>query len=169
VREPSHSLWFGLPSCVGSISGGPEIAFRAGRIDATEPNSPGVPEPHQDIDSHISAFARLGFSQDEMIGLVACGHSFGSVQHSAFPYTVPGNADPTVETGATFDTTFDHFDNNVLVKIQIPRCELPLSSLYRAKEYMDGTTQNPLVVGHNDTTNSDKRIFQSDGNITMSS
>ena len=37
----------------------------------------------------------------------------------------------------------------------------------RAVDYMDGTTLNPLVVGHNDTMNSDKRIFSSDSNATM--
>lgn len=37
----------------------------------------------------------------------------------------------------------------------------------RAVDYMNGTTLNPLVVGHNDTTNSDKRIFSSDNNATM--
>jgi hypothetical protein len=54
-------------------SGGPEIAFRGGRVDAEEPNAPGVPEPQQDIDSHIASFARQGFTETEMIGLVACG------------------------------------------------------------------------------------------------
>jgi hypothetical protein len=59
-------------------SGGPEIAFRGGRIDAGEPNIPGVPEPQQDLDSHIAAFARQGFTQTEMIKLVACGYVFVS-------------------------------------------------------------------------------------------
>lgn len=54
-------------------SGGPEIAFRGGRIDAAVPNAPGVPGPEQDLDSHIASFARQGFTQTEMIGLVACG------------------------------------------------------------------------------------------------
>ncbi|KAJ8084997.1 hypothetical protein PM082_003774 [Marasmius tenuissimus] len=35
--------------------------------------------------------------------------------------------------------------------------------------YLDGTTPNPLVVGPNITTNSDLRIFASDGNVTMQS
>jgi hypothetical protein len=54
-------------------SKGPEIKFRGGRIDATEANKPGVPEPQQDLDAHIASFARQGFTQTEMIGLVACG------------------------------------------------------------------------------------------------
>jgi hypothetical protein len=54
-------------------SGGPEIAFRGGRVDAVGPNNPGVPEPEQSLDSHIASFARQGFTQTEMIGLVACG------------------------------------------------------------------------------------------------
>ncbi|KAJ7615867.1 hypothetical protein FB45DRAFT_1106615 [Roridomyces roridus] len=132
--------------------GGPEIAFRGGRVDATEPNDPGVPQPQQDLDSHIASFAKQGFTQTEMIGLVACGHTFGGVQHSVFPDIVNVLNDPNdTEDVAHFDSTFVTFDNNI------------------ATEYMSGTTQNPLVVGFNDTTNSDKRIFGSDGNVTMSS
>ncbi|KAJ7772915.1 hypothetical protein DFH07DRAFT_952887 [Mycena maculata] len=55
------------------------------------------------------------------------------------------------EDVAQFDMTFVTFDNNV------------------ATEYVNGTTQNPLLVGFNDTTNSDERIFESGGNVTMSS
>ncbi|KAJ7439092.1 heme peroxidase [Mycena latifolia] len=132
--------------------GGPEIAFRGGRVDAAEPNAPGVPEPQQDLQTHITDFSRQGFTQEEMIGLVACGHSFGGVQHAVFPDIVPELNDTTnTESVAHFDSTFVHFDNNV------------------ATEYISGTTLNPLVVGSNDTTNSDKRIFGSDGNATMRS
>ncbi|KAK7018337.1 peroxidase [Favolaschia claudopus] len=132
--------------------GGPIVPFRGGRIDAGEPNKPGVPEPQQDLDAHIASFARQGFTQTEMIGLVACGHSFGGVAHAEFPQSVPELHDSNnTESVQHFDTTFGHFDNNV------------------ATEYMSGTTQNPLVVGANDTTNSDKRIFGSDGNVTMKS
>ncbi|KAJ7239707.1 heme peroxidase [Mycena rebaudengoi] len=132
--------------------GGPEIAFRGGRMDAGEPNSPGVPQPQGDLDSHIASFARQGFTQMEMIGLVACGHTFGGVQHAPFPDIVPDSNDPNnTQSVAHFDSTFVHFDNNI------------------ATEYISGTTQNPLVIGQNDTTNSDKHIFGSDGNTTMSS
>ncbi|KAJ7615875.1 heme peroxidase [Roridomyces roridus] len=132
--------------------GGPVIPFRGGRVDATEANAPGVPQPQQDLSSHTAAFARAGFSQTDMIGLVACGHTFGGVQHSVYPNIVnvlnePNDADDV----ADFDSTFVTFDNNV------------------ASEYISGTTKNPLVVGFNDTTNSDKRIFGSDGNVTMKS
>ncbi|KAJ7150708.1 heme peroxidase [Mycena filopes] len=129
---------------------GPQIAFRGGRIDATKPNAPGVPEPQQDLPTHIRAFARQGLNQKEMIGLIACGHSFGGVQHVPFPQIVPEMDDPTnTESVAHFDSTSVTFDNNV------------------ATEYISGRTQNPLVVGLNQTTNSDKRIFGSDKNVTM--
>ncbi|KAF7378212.1 Peroxidase [Mycena sanguinolenta] len=132
--------------------GGPEIAFRGGRLDAGEPNAPGVPQPEQDLQSHIDSFARQGFNQTEMIGLVACGHTFGGVQHDPFPDIVPALNDPNnTESVTHFDSTFINFDNNV------------------AKEYISGTTSNPLVVGFNQTTNSDQRIFSSDGNATMRS
>ncbi|KAF7341549.1 Peroxidase [Mycena venus] len=132
--------------------GGPEIAFRGGRVDAVEPNIPGVPEPQQDLDSHIASFSRQGFTQTEMIGLVACGHTMGGVQHDPFPDIVPELNDPnSTESVVHFDSTHVNFDNNIAI------------------EYIAGTTKNPLVVGFNDTTNSDKRIFGSDGNATMQS
>ncbi|KAJ6559723.1 heme peroxidase [Mycena capillaripes] len=138
--------------CQQSNIGGPEIAFRGGRVDAVEPNLPGVPEPQQDLESHIASFARQGFTQTEMIGLVACGHTMGGVQHDPFPDIVPELKDPnSTESVAHFDSTNVNFDNNI------------------ATEYIAGTTQNPLVAGFNDTTNSDKRIFGSDGNATMQS
>ncbi|KAJ6573716.1 heme peroxidase [Mycena sp. CBHHK59/15] len=130
--------------------GGPDIAFRGGRVDAAEPNLPGVPQPQENLESHISSFARQGFTQAEMIGLVACGHSFGGVQHAPFPDIVPELNDPTsLQSVVHFDSTPVTFDNNV------------------ANEYISNTTKNPLVVGLNDTTNSDKRIFGSDDNATM--
>ncbi|KAH7101145.1 heme peroxidase [Auriculariales sp. MPI-PUGE-AT-0066] len=132
--------------------GGPEIPFRGGRVDALAPNDPGVPEPQQDLESHIASFAKQGFNATEMIGLVACGHTFGGVQHTAFPDLVPELNDPeNTESNAPFDSTFVTFDNNV------------------ASEYIAGTTTNPLIVNSNDTMNSDKRIFASDGNATMTS
>ncbi|KAJ7920924.1 putative L-ascorbate oxidase [Mycena leptocephala] len=130
--------------------GGPEIAFRGGRVDAAVPNAPGVPVPEQGLNSHIASFARQGFTQTEMIGLVACGHTFGGVQHKFFPNIVNVLNDPTsTDDVAHFDSTFVTFDNKI------------------AAEYIAGTTKDPLVVGFNDTTNSDKRIFGSDGNATM--
>ncbi|KAJ6548710.1 heme peroxidase [Mycena capillaripes] len=130
--------------------GGPTVAFRAGRIDAVEPNAPGVPQPQEDLNTHIASFARQGFTQTEMISLVACGHTFGGLQHGPFPDIVPELNDPLdTESVAHFDSTNVQFDNNI------------------ATEYILGTTQNPLVIGLNDTTNSDKRIFGSDNNVTM--
>ncbi|KAJ7616703.1 hypothetical protein DFH06DRAFT_1012815, partial [Mycena polygramma] len=79
-------------------------------------------------------------------------HTFGGVQHVPFPDIVGvlNDSSSTLDV-AHFDSTFVAFDNKV------------------ATEYVSGTTQNPLVVGFNDTTNSDKRIFGSDGNVTMHS
>jgi len=126
------------------------MSYRGGRIDALEPDVAGVPEPDQDITTHATAFARQGFNGTEMIGLVACGHTFGSVQSSLFPDVVAANAtDPKSETGASFDGSISKFDHSVAV------------------EYIRGTTKNPLVVGMNATKNSDARIFASDGNTTM--
>jgi catalase (peroxidase I) len=61
------------------LSGGPELQFRGGRIDATSENDPllTAPEPQGTLQSHSQVFNRLGFNQTEMIGLIACGHTFG--------------------------------------------------------------------------------------------
>lgn len=69
------------------------------------------------------AFAPQGFNQEDMLGLIACGHSFGSVQNTAFPDIIPPSTDPHDTSGNVhFDSTFDHFDNKMLV------CSFPLMS-----------------------------------------
>lgn len=78
--------------------------------------------------------------------MVACGHTMGGVHGKSFPEITENNAEDNV---VHFDTTDHTFDTKV------------------ATEYLDGTTQNPLIVAHNDTLNSDKRIFAADGNVTM--
>ncbi|KAH8101285.1 heme peroxidase [Cristinia sonorae] len=134
------------------MCGGPKIPFRGGRLDAAAPNKPGVPEPQGSLKAHIDSFARQGFTQEEMIGLVACGHTLGGVQHSTFPEIAPPSTAPDNTDGnARFDSQFDQFDNKVVT------------------EYLSGKTQNVLVVGKNQTTNSDLRIFSSDRNRTMQS
>lgn len=129
--------------------GGPQVEFHAGRVDATEAGPPGVPKPDQNLTHHTEVFAKQGFNTEEMITMVACGHTLGGVHHEDFPQIV---GDPAATPGNV--TQFEgnnsayKFDNNVLT------------------EYLDGTTQNPLVVSLDDTQNSDKRIFGADGNKT---
>ncbi|GJC84140.1 WSC domain-containing protein ARB_07870 [Colletotrichum liriopes] len=127
--------------------GGAQMPFRAGRIDAVEAGPAGVPEPDTPLDTTRSTFARAGFSESEMIALVACGHTLGGVHSRNNPHIT--GLDPTPDTVTKFDSTFDDFDNKV------------------ATEYIRGNTTNPLVVGKNETLNSDKRIFASDGNKTI--
>ncbi|KAL0575763.1 hypothetical protein V5O48_006206 [Marasmius crinis-equi] len=129
---------------VGSC-GGPLIPYRGGRADATSAGPATVPEPQQDLASHTESFRRQGFTQSEMIALVACGHSLGGVRQQDFPEIVQTPVDRDI---ALFDGT-QGFDNAVVTR------------------YLQGTTTNPLAVGPNTTTNSDLRIFSSDGNATM--
>jgi hypothetical protein len=85
-----------------------------------------------------------------MIQLVACGHTIGGVQHSAFPTIVPPSDNPMNTLGNVhFDSTFAAFDNHI------------------ATEYVRGASQDPLVVTPNVTMQSDLRIFSSDKNATM--
>lgn len=57
--------------------GGPIIPFRGGRIDATEAGASGVCEPETDLKTTLGSFSNAGFSQQDAIGLTACGHSMG--------------------------------------------------------------------------------------------
>ncbi|KAJ6449350.1 heme peroxidase [Mycena sanguinolenta] len=127
--------------------GGPVIPYRGGRIDATEAGPATVPEPQQDLASHIASFKAQGFNQTEMISLVACGHSLGGVRKVDFPLIVTEDVPSGLQN---FASGFG-FDNTVV------------------NEYLDSTTENVLVVGSNITTRSDLRIFSSDNNVTMQS
>ncbi|KAK7045468.1 hypothetical protein VNI00_007721 [Paramarasmius palmivorus] len=124
--------------------GGPFVPYRAGRVDASAAGVPGVPEPHQDLASHIASFERQGFTQSEMIALVACGHAVGGVRKDDFP-TAGLNDDFELFHGA------QAYDNTVVTG------------------WLDGTTPNPLVTAANVTMRSDLRIFNSDNNATMTS
>ncbi|KAL0575765.1 hypothetical protein V5O48_006208 [Marasmius crinis-equi] len=96
----------GVASC-----GGPFIPFRGGRVDATSAGPATVPEPQQDLASHTESFRRQGFTQSEMIGLVACGHSLGGVRRDDFPEIIQESIEGT--NVALFDGT-QGFDNTVL-------------------------------------------------------
>ncbi|KAF9880196.1 WSC domain-containing protein [Colletotrichum karsti] len=149
VRASASDL-LAMSVLVASFScGGIKIPFRAGRIDAQEAGPAGVPEPQTDLEATQAAFTKAGFSTQDMIAMVACGHSLGGVHSTDFPELVGVEADPNNDTVAHFDVEFAQFDNGVVT------------------EYLDGTTKNPLIVATNDTLNSDKRIFGADGNKTM--
>ncbi|KAE9407571.1 heme peroxidase [Gymnopus androsaceus JB14] len=117
--------------------GGPVIPFSAGRVDATVAGPATVPEPQQDLASHIESFRQQGFNETEMIALVACGHTLGGVRQVDFPVNCNGYLD---------------------------RCRHK-KILYSVSQYLQNTTQDVLVVGPNVTTQSDLRIFSSDGNV----
>jgi hypothetical protein len=144
--------------------GGPKIPLRVGRVDATQAGPMGVPEPQQDLDTHKKMFAKAGFNTgrsyccplfwmlvlinpaEDMIAMVACGHTMGGVHGKTFPDITGNSSEANV---IHFDTSETTFDRNVTT------------------EYLAGTTQNPLVVARNDSFNSDKRIFGADKNVTM--
>lgn len=83
-----------------------------------------------------------------MITMVACGHTLGGIHNKDFP-EITGDTTADVTHMFELGTSNAAFDNAVVT------------------EYLDGTTNNPLVAGSNDTTNSDKRVFAADGNATM--
>lgn len=132
-----------------ACGGQTKIPFRYGRVDASQAGPAGVPEPHTSIGDTLRRFERAGLTQKEMIQLVACGHTLGGVHSVNSPHIVEGDSNIYNDTVVTFDQTAGSFDNRI------------------AKEYVHGVTRNPLVVSANDTLNSDKRIFASDGNKTI--
>ena len=145
-------LAMGTVTSVGNC-GGPRIPYRGGRIDATGPGASGVPSPDTDLNITLSFFANAGFNQVDSIKLTACGHTLGSVHHGGFP-TVMDNStvSPNNTQGAGhLDSTNANFDINVV------------------NEYVTGTGQRggPLVTSFNESSRSDLRLYNSDGNATM--
>ncbi|KAM0494941.1 hypothetical protein ACHAP8_008319 [Fusarium lateritium] len=139
-------LALSLVSSVASC-GGQKVPLRMGRIDAVRAGQTGVPKPEHNLQSAMTAFTKAGFTQEEMIALVACGHTVGGVHSTENPQIAGGKPSPSNKP--KFDSTSADFDNVVV------------------KEYLGSSGVNPLVFGRNETTNSDKRIFGSDRNVTM--
>ncbi|KAK0476519.1 heme peroxidase [Armillaria luteobubalina] len=127
--------------------GGPRIAMRGGRIDATSAGLAGVPEPTDDLDTIVSQFATAGFNTTEMIQMVACGHTLGGVHGVDFPDITGDNSSTNF---VHFDSSFSSFDSAI------------------ATDYLNDTTENPLVVGP-EGSNSDLLVFGADGNATVKS
>ncbi|EMD90967.1 hypothetical protein COCC4DRAFT_194578 [Bipolaris maydis ATCC 48331] len=138
-----------------NLCGGNNMPYRPGRIDALSAGSTtGVPAPETSLEETLVFFERAGFEKvEDAIGLTACGHTMGSVHHGGFPevvdetFVTPNNTNG----GSNFDTTRGVFDPNVL------------------GEYVHwtGNRGGPLVTSHNETMNSDLRLYESDGNVTM--
>ncbi|KAI0471086.1 heme peroxidase [Xylariaceae sp. FL0804] len=137
-------VYYAVAAC-----GGPLVPFRGGRVDATAEGPLGVPLPENSAYTFTNQFARMGFSQQEMIQAVACGHTIGGVHALESPLIVPpGTATNDV---VNFDSTNGVFDTKVVT------------------EYLAGNTTNPLVVGPSvkNQRNSDFKVFTSDGNVTV--
>lgn len=139
-----------------ALCGGHNIPYRPGRIDAVAADpTTGVPAPASGLEETLLYFSRSGFNQTDSIGLTACGHTMGSVHHGGFPDVVPASAVTAENTngGLNFDTTRTIFDSNVV------------------HEYIESTGNRggPLVTTDNETTRSDLRLYESDGNATMQS
>jgi hypothetical protein len=138
-------VYYAVRSC-----GGPVVPFASGRIDATEGGPIGVPLPQNSAFTFGQQFTRMGFSQTEMIQVVACGHTLGGVHETEFPQIVLVGSTENGE--GAMDSTVDVFDNKIVT------------------EYVAGNTTNPMVVGPSiqATRNSDFKVFNIDGNETIS-
>ncbi|KZL71724.1 WSC domain containing protein [Colletotrichum tofieldiae] len=149
TRKSSMSDLIALGVYASVLScGGPSIAYRSGRIDATARGAVGVPQPGNAIQIFRQQFDRMGFTAQEMVQVTACGHTIGGVHSAENPTIVP--VDTFANGMAPMDTTAGVFDSKVVT------------------EYLDGTTKNPLVftMGSARNMNSDFKVFNSD-NATM--
>ena len=131
------------------VCGGPVVAVRTGRVDASVANNPGVPQPQNSQLTFVNQFQRFGFDQTQMVQLVACGHTVGGVHAAAFPQIVPPGSAPNGVR--TFDATSNYFDARVAI------------------DYVAGNTTDPLVVGPSIAAgrNSDTKVFTVDQNATI--
>lgn len=103
---------FGVSTC-----GGPILPYRGGRIDALAAGPEGPPQPQQGLQTFVQDFARMGFNTTEMIQMVACGHTIGSVRSTDFPNLVaPNPSQPDIPNLGNFDTTMLVYDNRVYVR-----------------------------------------------------
>jgi hypothetical protein len=141
-------LALGVYYAVRSCSG-PVVPIAAGRVDAKAAGPIGVPLPQNTAFTFEQQFLRMGFSQTEMIQVVACGHTIGGVHEVEFPQIVPVGSTENGEKPT--DSTVDVFDNKIVT------------------EYIAGNTTDPMVVGPSikATRNSDFKVFNSDGNVTV--
>ncbi|KAI0848785.1 heme peroxidase [Daldinia vernicosa] len=136
------------------LCGGKYIPYKPGRIDATvaDPKT-GVPEPSTSLEETLAQFEKSGFNQHDAIALTACGHTIGSVHAGGFPEVVEQSAiTPNNTNGASnFDDTRAVFDPGVV------------------HEYIDntGARGGALVTSFNESSRSDLRLYESDGNKTM--
>ncbi|POR35238.1 Putative fungistatic metabolite [Tolypocladium paradoxum] len=148
--KASLSDLMALGACMAVRScGGPVVPFRAGRKDATEKGNTGVPQPQNSVVTFQQQFERMGFTNEEMIQVTACGHTIGGVHQQEFPELMPPGDNKNGE--APLDSTIAVFDNKVVT------------------EYLSGNTTNPLVVGPSVKINkhADFKVFNSDGNKTV--
>jgi hypothetical protein len=138
------SVYTAVRSC-----GGPVVTIRAGRIDATVAGPLGVPLPQNPIGVFENEFARVGFTQQEMIQMTACGHTVGGVHAQDFPEILPPGTAPN--NYKAIDSTIAVFDNRIAV------------------EWIAGNTTDPMSVGPSvaATQNSDANVFGADNNVTM--
>jgi hypothetical protein len=123
--------------------GGPIIAIRTGRIDATAAGPIGVPQAQNSQYTFIQQFERMGFTVSEMIGLTACGHTIGGVHAGNFPEVLkPG----------TVANDYQHFDSTTEFDEKI------------ASEFVANKTTDPLAgpLAVQNTYDSDLNVFTAD-------
>lgn len=142
--------------------GGPRLPLRFGRLDAIEADATGVltPQPHESLAEHTALFSRAGFSETDMISLVACGHTLGGVHAAYFPQIIgPVELNQDGDHGALSQPDVVHFESSAGSSAVFDNAVV--------LEYLSGTGSNPLVYSPNATFRSDARIFSSDQNKTV--
>jgi catalase (peroxidase I) len=101
--------------------GGPRFAFHAGRADATVPTSPSglIPSGNATLDQLRPHFARMGWSNEDIVALVTGSHTLGGVHGKNSPEVTQKDFIP-------FDDTAGIFDNHVFKFALEGKCVLKI-------------------------------------------
>ena len=101
--------------------GGPKINFRGGRVDATVPTSPVglIPNGTMGLAEVRPIFARMGWTNEDIVALVTGSHSMGGVHTENSPEITKKEFIPFDDTAGIFDNHVFNFTlkGNCAVKI----------------------------------------------------
>ncbi|KAG8793521.1 hypothetical protein FRC12_002481 [Ceratobasidium sp. 428] len=165
-------------SAVGSC-GGPKLAMKAGRIDATGPGPEGrVPKPSGPTPTMIQKFANVGFNQQEMIQVAFYSHCSSPFVNLLLYHrwllavTVSRSVNPRASASKALSPALGGVHQEDFPELS-PRKSFPEFDTTEnafdnrvVTEYLDGTTKNPLVLAPGGN-NSDFKVLNSDGNSTI--
>ena len=104
-----------------SHCGGPNMTFRAGRLDTTKPTSPinRIPVGNSTLAAFRPRLAAMGWTNEDIVVLITGSHTMGGIHGKNTPAL-------TSKPFVPFDDTPGIFDNNVFKKTLEGYCPVPM-------------------------------------------